>query len=82
MLDVQSLFDDLMVEDDLEVDSLDVKTVRIQAQFILDGATTLSEAADAARAYADYLDDLADDGYELSSFIQDDMGFASLTTEW
>jgi hypothetical protein len=50
----------------------------IKAQFILDGADTLNGAADMARAYADFLDRLAEEGYVLASTIEDDLGYAIL----
>lgn len=82
MLDIQSLLDldgfIVQDEDDFDNGGLDVETVAVHAQFILDGASTLTEAADAARAYADFLDGLVDNGYELTAPIQDDRGFATL----
>jgi hypothetical protein len=80
--DIESLFDSFLLEDDEEefdgTDSLDVHSFPVRGQFILDGATTLQEAADMARAFADYLDMLEDQGYQLVDTIQDDKGFAAI----
>lgn len=65
-------------EEDEDFDTLDVESVAVRAQYILDGASTLEEAADMARAFADYLDSLAENGYELAGMIQDDRGVASI----
>lgn len=76
---IDDLFDSFIISDEEEdLDTLDVETVAVRAQYILDGASTLEEAADMARAFADYLDSLADNGYELVGMIQDDRGMASL----
>ena len=41
----------------------------------MDGATTLAEAAAKLRAFADELDTLAVEGWQLSGAIEDDYGF-------
>lgn len=49
----------------------------VRAKWIIDGATTLAEAAQKARAFADHLQGLHDQGYVLDSPIADDHGFYS-----
>jgi hypothetical protein len=58
-------------EDDLEPE-LEFETVR--AKWTIDGATTLAEAAQRSRQFADYLQGLHDEGYVLIEPIQDDYG--------
>ncbi len=48
----------------------------IRGKYILDGAETLEEAADMARAYAEFLDELIVKGFELRGVIDNDYGFA------
>lgn len=48
----------------------------IRAQFSLDGAVTLAEAAELARELADNLEALEQDGWKLDAPIEDDWGFA------
>lgn len=83
--DIESLFDSFLLEGDEEefgtTDLLDVTTFPIRAQYILDGASTLEDAADMARAFADYLDALREQGYELVDMIQDDKGFAAISID-
>jgi hypothetical protein len=50
----------------------------VRAKWILDGATTLAEAADRARAFADALQVMHDQGYLLRNPIEDDYGFIYL----
>lgn len=69
------LFDSFMIEDD-DDNEIDYGFVVIKAQYILDGASSMLEAADMARAFADYLESLSDDGYELKAPIQEDRGIA------
>ena len=47
----------------------------IRAKWTMDGATTLREAASKLRQEADWLEDLANAGFELNAPIQDDYGF-------
>lgn len=75
---IDDLFDSFLLEEEEDIDTLDVQSVAVRAQYILDGASTLEEAADMARAFADYLDSLAENGYELTGMIQDDRGVASI----
>lgn len=77
---MEELFDSFLLDsaEDEDFDTLDVETVAVRAQYILDGASTLEEAADMARAFADYLDSLAENGYELTGMIQDDRGVAGI----
>jgi hypothetical protein len=44
---------------------------------ILEGARTLSEAAQKIREYADYLESLEEEGYEFYQPVEDDYGFAT-----
>lgn len=79
--EIESLFDSFLIEDEDDIQSLgslDVNTVIVRARYILDGASSLEDAADMARAYADYLDGLKDQGYELVNMIQDDKGLAAI----
>ena len=47
----------------------------IRAKWLMDGATTLAEAATKLREYANELDQLARDGWTLEQPIEDDYGF-------
>lgn len=79
---LENLFDSFLLEEEEDYtnsDQLDIETVIVRAQYILDGASSLEDAADMARAFADYLDTLAENGYELVSIIQDDRGLATIT---
>lgn len=64
--------DEFAAEDDNE------SRLVIRGKWILDGSDTLAEAAEMARAYADFLEGLAADGYELRSTIDDDYAVAQL----
>ena len=84
--DIESLFDSFLLDGEEEedfgtTDLLDVTTFPIRGQYILDGASTLEDAADMVRAFADYLDALKDQGYELVDMIQDDKGFAAISID-
>jgi hypothetical protein len=72
MTDEVDEVDEFAVEDDNE------STFVIRGKWILDGADNLVEAAEMARAYADFLEGLASDGYTLRASIEDDYGFAQL----
>jgi hypothetical protein len=72
-LDNQSEEDDFIDEDDNE------STFVIRGKWILDGSDTLLDAAAMARDYADFLESLHEEGYELVKSIEDDYGFAKLT---
>jgi hypothetical protein len=62
------------VEDDFEDDGvLEGETIRTKWAF--DGASTLKEAATKLRTYADHLESLEADGWQLDSPIEDDYGF-------
>ena len=79
--DLDNLFDSFLLVDEEELedgDQLDVKSIVIRSQYIMDGASTLEEASDMLRAFADYIDSLNENGYELTSMIQDDRGFVTL----
>jgi len=82
--DIQSLFDDFeevymrdeveeLIDQEEDIDS----SFSIRAKYILDGATSLEEAADMARAYADYLEQLAEQGFQLAYAVEDDYGFVT-----
>jgi hypothetical protein len=47
----------------------------IRAKWILDGAETLTECADQARSFAEWLDTLHREGYVLNGPVADDYGF-------
>ena len=51
------------------------ETQLFRAKWMLDGATTLAEAAQKARDYADWLQGLHDQGYVLDEPVSDDYGF-------
>lgn len=72
-IDVETLcVDDYGIDDN----NSEPHGVFIHTKWILDGADTLSEAAEAARAFADFLDSLQDDGFVLMDTIEDGNGFA------
>lgn len=47
----------------------------IRAKGVMDGSTSLAEAAEKARAFADGLQRLHDEGYVLREPVEDDYGF-------
>jgi hypothetical protein len=47
----------------------------VRAKGVMDDATTLAEAAEKVRAFADELQRLHDEGYVLSEPVSDDYGF-------
>ncbi len=47
----------------------------IRAKWIMDGAETLSEAADKLRSFADYLEELEKVGIQLIEKVEADYGF-------
>lgn len=71
-------FDDLLTEDIDELDEEVDHKVVIRGRWVLDGATTLLEAAEMAREQADYFEQLHELGYELTGVIDDDYGLAVL----
>lgn len=46
----------------------------VRAKWTIDGATTLAEAAQKAREFADWLQGLHDEGYVLREAVADDYG--------
>ena len=48
----------------------------VRAKWMIDGATTLEDAAAKAGEFAAYLRELAGEGYELTKPVEDDYGFA------
>jgi hypothetical protein len=77
MTNISDLFDDIdEVMDDDEIDMGSELIVR--GKLILEGAETLADAAELAREYADFLDNLHEAGYVLRDPIEDDYGFAYL----
>ncbi len=67
-----------MAEDgdqDDEDDVADWPVETIRAKWTMDGATTLAEAAVKLRRYADYLERLKGDGWELTQPVVDDYGW-------
>ena len=77
MLDDADLTGFSMYDEDDYTDENDGSTV-VSGNGIFDGADTLEEAADLARAYADFLDELRINGYELDNTVENDYGFAQL----
>lgn len=59
------------------LDHEDDGEITINPRYILDGASTLSEAAELAEAYADFLRDLESNGYQLEDVIQRGLGIAA-----
>lgn len=47
----------------------------IRAKWVMDGSTTLKEAAETLRAFATHLEEGSDDGWELKGEVSDDYGF-------
>jgi hypothetical protein len=60
---------------DLEDDESEDGTRTVRAKWTIDGATTLAEAAQKAREFADFLQGLHDQGFVLDSPVADDYGF-------
>jgi hypothetical protein len=60
-------------QDDEEDDGPPLESIR--AKWSMDGAATLAEAAAKLRGYADYLEELKRDGWELTGPVADDYGF-------
>ena len=60
-------------EDEDEMASFDtMNELTIRAKWTMDGANTLSEAAEMLRSYADYLDKLEEEGWQLRDGVNDD----------
>lgn len=53
----------------------------IRAKWSMDGATTLTEAAECLRQYADYLVGREKEGWQLIEPIDDDWGFIQQTVD-
>lgn len=51
--------------------------IGIESRYVLDGAASLMEAADLARSFADYLEALEAEGYELTDIITKGKGRVS-----
>jgi hypothetical protein len=49
--------------------------VCLRAKWTMDGARTLAEAAKQVRAFADEIEDLAREGFELGGPVEDDYAF-------
>jgi len=61
---------------DIEKHQEDQSSIVIKCNLMLDGSDTLIQAADMARAYADFLEALDEDGYALSGTINNGLGVA------
>lgn len=61
-------------EDDYE-DEEEVLDEVVRAKWAMDGAATLSEAADQLRGFASYLEKLESEGWQLTHPVEDDYGF-------
>ena len=59
---------------DFDEDELDDDEI-IRAKWVMDGASTLPEAAAQLREYADQLDRLHGEGFRLRGKIDDDYGY-------
>jgi hypothetical protein len=64
-----------VTHDALDVDEAEEFDDSVRAKWTIDGATTLAEAAQKAREFADFLQGLHDQGYVLREPIADDYGF-------
>lgn len=64
-------------DDYSDLEDLDTDIVGIETRYILDGASNLSQAAELARTFAEYLEGLEADGYELVEVISQGKGIAS-----
>ena len=58
-------------EDEFEDENNDI----IRAKWVMDGATTLAEAADRLEGFAKYLRELEVDGKQLTGPVENDYGF-------
>jgi hypothetical protein len=68
--------------DDYEDEDFDSDKERIiRAKWTIDGAATLSEAAALSRAFANELEDLEADGWQLTQPVEDDYGFCGRVWE-
>lgn len=63
--------DDITELDDPDPDDDEL----VRAKGVMDGSTTLSEAAAALRGFADFLVRLEADGWQFSDRVEDDYGF-------
>ena len=66
-------FDQEEDDNDIEIDH----GIIIQGRFILDGADSLEDAAFMARAYANHLEEMHEQGYTLKGIISNDYGVAT-----
>lgn len=79
MDDESVIYDTDMIDDNDTPTSDDFTGFTIRGRYILDGADNLLEAAELARDYANFLEGLAAEGFELRSTIDDDFGYAELS---
>lgn len=77
LLDDQDISGFSVYDEDDYTDENDGSTV-ICGSGIIDGADTLEEAVELVRAYAEFLDELRINGYELDNTVEGDYGFAQL----
>lgn len=68
-------FDEWFNEEQSEHEWNERKRDIIRAKWSFDGATTLTEAATMLRNYADFLDKLYKEGWQLEGLIVDDYGY-------
>lgn len=66
--------EDKFIEDEQE-DEDDPLDEVIRAKWVMDGASTLSEAAENLRAFAAYLEGMEKEGWQLTAPVADDYGF-------
>lgn len=65
-------------DDEYDDDDYDDAPI-IRAKWIMDDAVTLAEAATKVRLFADLLDEMAAEGWELREPVSDDYGFLKKT---
>lgn len=77
--------EEFLVDDDFdsysEVRNYNSKSFSVKLTKMTDGLGTLALVADTLREYAEFLDSMYDEGYQLSTPIIDGIGFAYLVTE-
>jgi hypothetical protein len=67
--------DDARHDDDSDDDLDDENEEIIRAKWVMDGASNLKQAASQLRLFADELESLESEGWELTGPVQDDYGF-------
>lgn len=65
------------LEDNLSEKITEGQEIIVRAKWTIDGATTLKEAAQQSRDFADYLENLEQEGYQFYQPVDSDYGFAT-----